>query len=147
MANVDKEVIVNVPIEEVFSYVSKPSNLLEFWPSLLEIEDVQPLLTGGYSAQWVYKMAGMRFEGKAEYTQIIPNQWFIIETRGGIRSKIAWTFRSIDYNTTRVTLTIDYQVPIPILGKLAEPIITKWNDEEADLMMTHLQTKYGIPNY
>ncbi len=80
----------------------------------------------------------MRFEGTAECTQIVPNRFLVIETEGGIRSTIAWTFRSWE-NKTRVTLTIDYKVPIPLLGKLAEAIIVKMNEHEGDLIMANLQ--------
>ena len=146
MAKIDKEVWVNAPIEKIFDYINEPSNLPEFWPSLIEIKDVQSLPNGGYSARWVYKMAGMRFEGTGEYTQIIPNQWFVIKTKGGIRSTIIWTFRSKE-NRTRVTLTIEYNIPIPLFGKLAEAIIVKMNEQEADLMMAHLRTRFMIRSH
>ena len=90
-------------------------------------------------------MLGLLFEGTGEYIKIIPNQWIVIETKGGIRSKITWTFRSKD-NRTRVTLTIEYKVPIPLLGKLAEAIITAMNEQEADLMMAHLETRFMTPH-
>ncbi len=146
MAKVEKEVTVNVPIEKIFRFISEPSNLPEFWPSLMEIKDVQSLPNGGYSARWVYKMAGMRFEGTGEYTQIVPNKSFVIETKGGIRSTITWTFRS-RANITRVTLTIEYKIPIPLLGKLAEAIIVKMNDQEGDLMMANLQARFMMANH
>lgn len=145
MAKVEKEVTVTAPIEEVFSYVSEPSNLLEFWPSLIEVKDIQPLPNGGYSGRWVYKMAGMRFEGTAEYTEMIPNQWFVIETQGGIKSIVTWAFRSRD-DETSVFLTIEYKIPIPLLGKLAEVIILRWNEQEGDLMMAHLKTRFTASN-
>ena len=145
MAKVDKEVWIEAPLEKIFDYVSYPSNMPEFWPSLMEIKDVQPLPNGGYSAQWVYKMLGMRFEGKAEYTRIAPNEFFVIETKGGIKSTIIWTFRSWE-DKTRVTFTVEYKVPIPLLGKLAEAIITKMNDSEADLIMANLQTRFMTAN-
>ncbi|MFC1941352.1 SRPBCC family protein [Chloroflexota bacterium] len=145
MARIDKEVTVNAPIEKIFNYISEPSNLPEFWPSLMEIKNVQSLPNGGYSAQWVYKMAGMRFKGAGEYTKIVPNQYFVIEVKGGIRSTITWTFRS-RRDITRVTLTIEYKVPIPLLGKLAEAIIVKMNDQEGDLIMANLQARFMIAN-
>ncbi|MFC1965647.1 SRPBCC family protein [Chloroflexota bacterium] len=117
----------------------------EFWPSLMEVKDVQSLPNGGYSARWVYKMAGMRFKGTGEYTKIVPNQFFVIETKGSIKSTIAWTVRSKD-NKTRVTLTIEYKIPIPLLGKLAEPTIKEFNEQEADLMMAHLRTRFMMSN-
>jgi uncharacterized protein YndB with AHSA1/START domain len=141
LARVEKEVIVNAPIEKVFSYISEPNNLLEFWPSLVEIKDVQSLPNGGYSARWVYKMAGMRFDGTGEYTQVIPNHWIIIETKGGVSSTITWTFRSVQ-DGTRVNLTVEYRVPIPLLGKLAEAIIVMMNEQEGDLMMANLRARF-----
>ena len=66
MLRIDKEVTVNAPIEQIFNYISEPSNPPEFWPSLMEIKDIQSLPNGGYSARWTYKMLGMRFEGTAE---------------------------------------------------------------------------------
>ena len=143
MTKVEKEVTVNASIEKIFSYISEPSNMPEFWPSLMEIKDIQALPNGGYSLRWVYKMVGMRFEGKGEYTKIVPNQYFVVETRGGIKSTITWTFRSKE-NRTRVTLTIEYKVPIPLLGKLAEAIIVKMNDQDCDLIMSNLRARFII---
>ena len=143
MARVEKEVIVTAPIEKVFNYISEPNNLLEFWPSLVEIKDIQSLPNGGYSARWVYKMAGMRFEGTGEYTQVIPNHWIIIETKGGVSSTITWTFRSVQ-DGTRVNLTVEYRVPIPLLGKLAEAIIVMMNEQEGDLIMANLRARFML---
>jgi uncharacterized membrane protein len=141
MAKVDKEVWIKAPLDKIFDYVFHPNNMPEFWPSLVEINDLQTLPNGGYSAGWVYKMLGLRFEGKAEYTRITPNEFFVIETKGGIESTIVWTFRSRE-GKTRVTFTVDYKVPIPLLGKLGKVIITKMNDHEGDLIMANLQTRF-----
>ena len=146
ISRLEKEGTIEVPLEIVFGYSSVPNNLPEFWPSLIEIKDVQPLPNGGYRARWVYKMAGMRFEGRGEYTQIVPNKWFVIETKGGISSIITWTFRS-EGNRTRVFLTIEYKVPIPLLGKLAEAIIVKMNEQEGDLIMANLRTRFMMTNH
>jgi len=139
---IDKEVEIEAPVERIFDYISDPRNLPEFWSSLMEIKDVQSLPSGGYSARWVYKMAGKRFEGKGEYNKVVPNRFFVVETKGGISSRITWTTRSRENmtNMTRVTLTIEYKVPIPLLGKLAEVIVRKMNEQEADLIMANLQT-------
>ncbi len=142
MIVVDKEVMVDGPIEAVYSYVCDPSNLVKFWPSVIEVKDVQRLSNGGYSAHWVYKMAGMRLTGKGEYAEVVPNQYFVIETRGGVRGRMTWTFRSWE-DTTKVTLTVEYTVPIPLLGELAEAIIVKMNDREADLIMANLQAIFA----
>jgi len=146
VARLDKEVTIEAPLENIFAYISNPSNLPEIWPSLIEITGLQSLPNGGYSGRWVYKMAGMRFEGKGEYTEMVPNQFFVIETKGGIVSLIAWTVRARE-NLTRVTLTIDYKVPIPLLGKLIEAIIVKMNDQEGDLIMANLRARFMLAKH
>ncbi len=145
MPKADKEVWVEAPIEKVFGYIHEPSNWPEFWPSLVEIKDIQLLPNGGHSGLWVYKMLGMRFEGKAECTQIVPRRFLVIESKGGIMSTITWTFHSCQ-NKTRVTLTIEYKVPIPLLGKLAEAIIARMNEHEGDLIMANLQDIIYVAN-
>ena len=41
-----------------------------------------------------------------------------------------------------MTLTIEYKVPIPLLGKLAEFVVLKMNDQEADLVMVNPQARF-----
>lgn len=85
-------------------------------------------------------MAGMYLEGTGEYTDIVPNKWFTVKTKGAVDSTITWTFRSKD-SQTRVTLTIEYRVPLPLLGWLAEIVIVKMNEQEADLILANLRTR------
>ena len=146
MTKIEKETIVNAPIKKFFSYINEPSNWPEFWPSLMEITGVQSLPNGGYRASWVYKMAGILFKGTGKYTDVVPNKWLVIKTKGGVSSTIIWTFRSWG-NRTKVFLTIEYKVPIPLLGKLAEAIVGKMNDQEADLIMAHRRTRFMLPTY
>jgi len=41
MAKIEKTVIVNATIEIIFGHINELSKWLEFWPSLMEITDVQ----------------------------------------------------------------------------------------------------------
>ena len=43
--------------------------------------------------------------------------------------------------TKIASVTIEYIIPIPLLGKLAEAIILKINEQKVDLMMTNLQVR------
>ena len=111
MTRIEKEITINAPLEKIYNFVIKPSNLPQIWPSLMLIKNEQLLPSGGYSAQWVYKMGGKLLEGTGEYTDIISNQWFTIKTTGEIESAITCTFRSKDDGQTRVTFTVDYHIP------------------------------------
>lgn len=140
MVRINREITFSAPPEKIFNYVCKPTNLPEIWPSLVEIRNEHPLPNGGYSFAWLYKMGGIFLEGTGEHTDIVTNHWLTAATRGAIDSSITWTFRSAGHET-RVTLTIDYRIPIPVLGRLAEIFIVKANEHEAELIMDNLRAR------
>ena len=139
MPIIDKDIIINAPLEKIFEYVNKPSNLPRISPSLIEINNEKMLPASGYSFRWMYKMIGFHLEGKAEYTDIIPNFWFTCKTHAVVDSSISWTFRSKGAQT-RVTLTICYRIPVPMSSRLSENIIAKTNEKEAELILDNLKT-------
>jgi carbon monoxide dehydrogenase subunit G len=141
LIRIDKEAIIRAPLKDVFRYVREPGNWLEIWPGLLQVDNLQELVGGGFSGRFQYKMAGMTFQGKGEFTEFIPDRWFVVNTRGTAQSTITCTFRAFSEEKTRITLTIDYEVPIPLLGRLAEYVIKKMNDQEADLVLANLQAR------
>ncbi len=143
MVTVGEAVTVFAPAEKVFNYLCKPGNLIEIWPSLVEVTDIQSLPNGRYSGRWKYKLAGRLFRGTAEYTEIIPHKSIIIETRGGVRSTLTCKLRTRD-NRTRVTFTIEYSIPVPLLGRLAETMIAKMTEQEMVLIMSNLRARFMI---
>ena len=134
MAKLEKRIVINAPPEKIFEYINAPTNLPEVWPSMIEAKDVQPLDNGGNRFRWVYKMAGMRFEGTSEDVECVANERVISETKGGIESTIVWTFQP-QAGGTEVIFGGEYIVPIPLLGKLAEAFIVRQNEQEADLLV------------
>lgn len=139
MATIDKAIIIKAPPEKIFSYITKPSNLLQIWPGLFEIKNEKLMPNGGYSGQWVCKMIGMRLEGTGEYIEIEPDQYFVIKTKGAIDSTITCTVRAMG-NKTRLTLTIDYSVPGPLLAWLTGTVIVKLNERGAETVLANLRT-------
>ena len=141
MAQVKNTILIKgTPVEKVFGYVGEPSNLPEIWPSMVEAKDVQPSPGGGHRFRWVYKMAGMRFEGDNEDIEVVRNERIVSQTKGGIHSKITWTFRPQD-NDTYVIFEADYTVPVPLLGKLAEIFIVRSNRREAETLLENLKAR------
>ena len=142
MPTIDKEILVNAPLEKIFSYISKPSNLPQIWPSLIEIKNEKLLPNGRYNFEWVYKMTNLHLEGTGSYVGLAQNSWFTVKTKGALDSTITWTFRSKDIGQTRVTFTIDYRVPLPLLNCLAHITVVKMNEQEADLILANLRTRF-----
>ena len=75
MAKINKEIIINAPVEKIFDFVDNPDNLGQIWPSLLLVKNKQSLANGGSSFEYLYKMAGKQLEGTAEYTDRVANSW------------------------------------------------------------------------
>jgi len=140
MAKSEKTITINAPVEKVFSYIEGGTNLPEIWPSLVEVTDVQRLPNGGHSDRFVYKMAGIRLEGASEDVEYVPNQRIVTKTTGGAESTQTWVFQP-EAGGTKVTFKVEYTVPIPVLGKLAEAIIVKMNEREGDLLLDNLKAR------
>jgi uncharacterized protein YndB with AHSA1/START domain len=136
MPKIEKTITIHAPVEKVFAYWTDPAKVPEFWPSVVEVKDVQKLPNGGNSFRWVYKMAGMRFEGSSEDVEFVPNQRTVTEGRGGIENTMRVTFEPED-GGTKLTFGIEYHVPVPLLGKLAEAAIVKLNQNEIQLMLAN----------
>jgi uncharacterized protein YndB with AHSA1/START domain len=140
VAKVERSILINAPVEKVFAYINDPANLPEIWPSMIEAKEIERLPNGGNRFRWVYKMAGMRFEGSSEDTECVANERVVSETKGGIESTIAWLFQP-EAGGTRATNVTDYTVPIPLLGKLAESFIVRQNENEIKVLMANLKDR------
>jgi uncharacterized protein YndB with AHSA1/START domain len=140
MAKVEKTITIAAPVEQVFDYVSVPTNVPEIWPSLVEMKDLEPVPSGGYTWAYVYKMAGLRFEGTGQHTEYVANQRNVSKNKGGIEGTITWVFQPED-GGTKVTFEAEYTVPIPLLGKLAEALIVRQNEREAELLLANLKAR------
>jgi uncharacterized membrane protein len=140
MATIKKSIFIQAPVEKIFAFMSEPVNLPEIWPSMVEVKDVQPSPAGGYNFSWVYKMAGMRFDGASETVEVIPNRRVVTKSTKGIESKFVWSYQP-EASGTRVTMEAEYVIPLPVLGKLAEAIIVKQNEHESEVLLSNLKNK------
>jgi uncharacterized protein YndB with AHSA1/START domain len=138
MPRVNNEVIIHAPVEKVFHYVSQPANLQQIWPSLVEVTNEELLPNGGYRYRWKYKMSGIQFSGFGEAIDFKRNVLLISRNVGAIESVVTFAFMSKDIQT-KVTLGIDYRVPLLLLGKFTETIILKMNEKEAELILDNLR--------
>jgi uncharacterized membrane protein len=139
MAKVERSITINAPVEKVFAYVDDPVTQLEWVPSIMEIKDVSGSGVGQHF-NWKYKMVGILLEGASTITEHIPNKRIVTQSKGGATS--TWTLNFETQNGgTMLELTIEYTIPVPVLGKLAEKIVLKRNEREADLAMANVREK------
>ena len=139
MPKIENSITINAPVDKVFDYISDPMNQLEWLTSVMEITDV----TGsgvGQHWRWKYKMVGVGLQGESTVTEHIPNERRVQQSKGGIVSTWTYSFEPHD-GGTKMELVIEYTIPVPVLGKLAEKLVLRRNEREADLAMENIKDK------
>jgi carbon monoxide dehydrogenase subunit G len=137
MAKVERSIIVNAPVEKVFSYLSDPNNELEAIPSITDIRDIKGEGVGQRWG-WSYKMVGITFKGESEVIEHIPNQRHVHKGTGGIASTWTYTF-SPEGGGTRLGIVVEYTIPVPVLGKVGERMVLQKIEREADMAMANIK--------
>ena len=139
MIQARRQIHIDAPVDEVFAFAIEPENLLEVWPSLMKVGNIERSPTSGNNWDWEYKMAGLSFKGHSDTKEVVPTNRVIAENKEGIPSTFVWDY-SPDGDGTLLDLRVEYTVPIPVLGKLAEKVVIKMNENELDTMLDNLKT-------
>jgi uncharacterized membrane protein len=139
MATITRSIDINAPVEKVFTYLIDPTSGPEWMVSMMEVSNVSGSGVG-QRYNWKYKMIGIPFEGESTVTEQVPNERGVVENKGGIPSTFSWTFTPVE-GGTRLDLEVDYTIPVPVLGKMAEKLVLNRNEREADLWMQNLKQK------
>lgn len=137
MVKVERSITINARVEKVFAYIDDPVNGMKCLPSLTDVRDI----TGqgiGKRWKWTYKMMGLPLQGEAEVIEHIPNQRCVAKTTGGILSTWTWAFKA-EAGGTRLNLVVEYTIPMPVLGKVAERLVLRLNEREFTLGMGNLK--------
>jgi carbon monoxide dehydrogenase subunit G len=139
MARVVKSVHVDAPVERVFAYLQDPMSNLDWLPGMI---DVTKISGDGVGARfrWVYKMAGIPLEGESTALEFVPNERFVTESKSGVVSTWTWDFVPND-GGTRINLAVDYVVPVPVLGRLAEALVVGQNERVLDTALQNIKSR------
>jgi uncharacterized membrane protein len=140
MFTIKKTVIINAPVKKVFSFMDDPTNLPEIWPSMVEVKNVRSNSRGWPIYEWVYKMGGMKFQGEQDTLERIQYKHITTKSTKGMESHFDFDYKDLG-DKTEIVLVVEYTVPVPLVKKLAEQIVGKLNEHEADLMLANLKAR------
>jgi uncharacterized protein YndB with AHSA1/START domain len=140
MERIEKSVLIEAPVARVFEYMTDPTNLLEIWPSMVSVANAEVKADGAHEFDWTYKMAGLHFHGRARTLDVERNRRRVVRNDAGIPSTFTWGFEQREHGT-EVTLLVDYELPIPLLGRLAAPFLRRVNEREAETMLENLKER------
>lgn len=140
MARIERSVLINAPVEKVFAFAANPANLPSVWPALEQVKNVVPEPNGGSAFDYTYNMGGMRFSGHTNTLEFIPDARIVTQSKSGVENTFNWTFAP-DGGGTRVTIQVDYKVPVPLVGKIAEAMLMRQNEQQAETVLNNLKAK------
>jgi carbon monoxide dehydrogenase subunit G len=138
MKHISKSLEINAPAERIFDFINTPANFLTVWPSMSEVSNVQRAADGRQTWDWVYKMVGFPFKGHSKTTDMEKPTRLTVENAGGIPSTLRWTLQKSG-SGVKLTLDIDYEIPAPVVGKLAEAVVSRLNEHEATNLLANIK--------
>ena len=144
MPKVERSIIINTPVTKVFDYIADPKLTPEWLPGMIETKDIVQTKEGvGSTHNWTYKMSGMTFKGKNITDEFVQDKKIVIRSEGSIKTLWNWNFEP-EGNGTKIDLSVEYTVPTPVLRKLAEALVLKQNEREADLALANIKAKMEV---
>jgi carbon monoxide dehydrogenase subunit G len=142
MPIINSSINISAPVEKVFAYVADPLTNIEWLVGATEVTDV----TGsgiGQHFHWKYNMLGVPLRGESTVSEHVPNERRVVQGKGGVTS--TWTFTFAPHEGgTKLDLELDYTIPVPVLGKLAEQLVLKRNQREAHLSMENIKQRLEV---
>jgi uncharacterized membrane protein len=123
MVKAEANIIINAPVEKVYSFLLDTEKLPDWLPLLMEVHDIKGKGIG-QKYKWTYKFIGIKFEGMNEIVELVPNKKAVTKSTAGIDS--VWTYNlSQKGKDTQVDLLVEYTIPVPVIGKFAESFVVK----------------------
>jgi uncharacterized membrane protein len=137
MVRHEHSIVIEAPVEEVFRYVNDPNSMPEWLVGMVETRN--PVGSGeGLQYEWTYKMIGLQLRGQNVVVDYIHNECATHQGIGMIQS--LWTNRVEAHESeTRLTMEVEYTLPILVLGKLAEHLTARRNEREIELSLMNLK--------
>ncbi len=137
MASYEGSIVVNAPVSEVFAYANAPSTMPDWMSALIEARNVDGS-GAGLQWEWTYKMAGVHVRGQSVIVDYILNE---CATHQGIGMlSVDWTTMVEPHDGgTKLTAKLEYTIPVPVLGRLAEHLTIRRNARELDASLLNLK--------
>lgn len=139
MRAINRSIEIKAPVQRVFDFLTQPSNLPGIWPNLVSVSNVTREPSGAHEFDWIYKMAGVHLKGHAKTSEIQPAKLVTVTNEGGIPSTFRWVYEGLNGSNTRLSVGVEYTVPAPVVGKLAEVVVAKLNEREMDMLLANLK--------
>lgn len=140
MVTVTESIHLDATATRVFDYLDDPQGHVEITPSLVGVEDIEPLPDGGKRLDFTYSIAGVTLGGELVQTVHDPPHRMTFEMSGQLNGEIDVQIAA-DGDGTLITYTGDYEIPGKVLARVAEPFVRRYNEREVSTLLANLKTR------
>ena len=140
MRRIHRTIDIKAPVPRVWEFLQQPNNLPGVWPHLVSVSNIVPRDGGANDFDWVFKMGGVHFDGHASVEQARPGEYVRFRNEGGIPSTFVWNYQATT-GGTRLTVDVEYTIPTPVIGKLAEALVAKSNERDLDALLQNTKER------
>ena len=137
MMTLSQSVVVHAPRDVVFEHVTDPARLADWIPSMVEAREIVGS-GAGQQYEWTYKLAGLLFRGQTVVVEYVPNELSVHQAIGAATS--IWTIQTSSHDGgTELSIKIAYDVPTPVLGRLAERVIVRRDGRNLEMALANVK--------
>lgn len=142
MSKIHKSIEIKVPVKEVYDYLEDAAKLPEWLVGVTEVHNITGSGVGRHF-DFTYQMVGVPLKGEVTATEDIPEKRIVTESKGGVESTWTWNLSAEKgkKDVTVLDLDIDYKIPVPVVGKLADKILLKRNERQTDMTLMNIKEK------
>jgi len=128
MTTVSKTIDIKAKVSNVFTYFARPEHISDQFEERVGMTvvpmDVKAGMGVGTTFRVIGDFDGKRLEWDCETTEFIPEQRIAAKMIKGPFKKwnIAVEFKALEENLTKLTMTVNYEMPLGLLGGILNKI-------------------------
>lgn len=125
MTRIEHSVIIQAPVEQVFSYAADYRKWSEWFEGVSEFRPTTDVKQGN-GARYAYKarLMGISARVETEIHDFVPSRGWTGVASKGMPHKTHWNFEPLG-ESTKFTYVLEYQLPVPLVGSLLDSLFMK----------------------
>jgi ligand-binding SRPBCC domain-containing protein len=131
MTTISKNMEINAPISEVFTYFARPEHMADQFPENMGLSIIPLEVKNGFGVGTIFRISGdfngKRLEWDCETIEYIPHRKIVAKMIEGPFKRwiITVTFEPVGEKQTKTGIQVEYDMPMGPLGGLMDKVKLK----------------------
>jgi uncharacterized membrane protein len=130
MTHIERSVLIDAAVEDVFSYLATISKHTEWLPNLIDLHNLSnERAIPGMTYDWTFRLIGINFKGTEVVADVVPNEMLRTRQKTGDFDHEFEYHLSREGTKTRFTMKVTYTPPGKLLGRIADEVFLRRYNE------------------